>query len=157
MGMRQQGRRVVWWCICLSLPLGAGCGPEAQVPSPPAEHLAIWHSAQTGPKEKLEAAKRLVSRGMTAHEVERILGPRGTWVRYHGPSVGVLQQEDGTIEFQKLPDHDEWYLEYTVPGGIIMLEFDTSGFGADRGSWRLLRVELAKGARVLPPLKVLGH
>ncbi len=105
--------------VILSLALTtAGCGHQSQ----PAA-LRAWQSPASSLQERAEAVTKLFPKGTSKEDVERVLGRKGMWTHYHGPSFDAINN-------RALPDHDYWWLVYEFPGGGVTLEFEpATAFG----------------------------
>jgi hypothetical protein len=104
------------------LPLGvSSCTYAPQTPRDAA--LLAWRSPDSSLQQRADAVTALFPKGTSKEEVERVLGRKGMWTRYHGPSFDAIND-------RALPDHDYWRLVYDFPGGGVSLEFEpANAFG----------------------------
>lgn len=93
--------------------------------------LQVWRSPAATLQQRAEAVNKIVPVGASEDDVVRLLGARGLWARYHGPSV------DAEHPHRQLPPYDHTQYEYAFPGGGVELEFDTSNSNVP--SWHFVR------------------
>jgi hypothetical protein len=107
-----------------------GCGHAPQT-NAPQTNLAtgsafqVWRSPDSSLQQRADAVNKLIPKGTSKEQVERILAERGIWTHYHGPTIDAIHN-------RSLPDHDYWRLDYEFPGGGVSLEFEPSTAFGDR-------------------------
>lgn len=83
----------------------------------------IWRSPDSSLQQRADAVMTLIPKGTSKEEVQTLLGRKGIWTHYHGPSFDAVRN-------QPLPDHDYWRLVFEFPDGGVSLEFEpATGFG----------------------------
>ena len=91
--------------------------------------LAQWHSEQASPKQRMEAASRLVPIGTKQVNAERILGRPTRTYRFYGPVIYA----PGYVGPTNVTYSDDWVDFYDLKdGNYVCLAFDVE---ASRDSW----------------------
>ena len=97
---------------CILLLLFAGCSQKDP-------RMAAWDSRHSTPQQRAQAANELIAPDTPGWRVQEILGRKGVWVHYHGPSLDLIARTN-------LPPHDDWQLQYDWPNGSVAIIFEPS-------------------------------